>query len=300
MGLSKPALAFLIREHQHQPLCGPLLTLGRQAVYATPQEIDRLCRTAGVATQHTDKDENAETNIPQWQGTRQSRYASDVAFFRYLGLDEVVAIDCSEYEGADIVADLNHPLAAELENRFGCVLDGGTCEHVFNVRQCLMNVARLVRPGGRVIHLSPMNNYANHGFYQLSPTLFFDYYSANEFTGLRGFVVEQSVSLTGRTRWSLFEWSAARGEHHLTSPNQLLFIFVAEKTADSTVDKIPLQSTYRKQFAAAQGVGSETIGNLHGIWRRLPSWAQVPMRRYVPHLDPARRPWRLKRTAQLT
>lgn len=299
MGLFKPALEFLIREHLRQPLSGPLLTLGRQAVYATPEEIERMCSRAGVVPQEADETEDAHTNIPQWQGTPNAKYASDRAFFRNLGLREVLAMDCSEYEGADILADLNAPIDTRLENRFGCVVDGGTTEHVFNTRQCLMNIARLVRPGGRVIHFSPMNNYANHGFYQLSPTLFYDYYATNEFTGLRGYVIEQSVSLRGRTHWSLYEWNSARGDHHMTSRKQLLFIFIAEKETCSTADKIPVQSWYDRQFSAANTVEPGTTVQLRDVWRGLPLWVQIPLRRFVPRLDPARRPWRLKRTARL-
>jgi hypothetical protein len=72
--------------------------------------------------------------------------------------------------------------------------------------------------------------------------------------------------------------------------------FVATKTDASTVDKIPVQSWYAREFAAAQTIDRQAAGRLDAIWRRLPQWLQVFLRRSVPRLDPARRPWRLKST----
>lgn len=42
----------------------------------------------------------------------------------------------------------------------------------------------MLRPGGTVIHIVPCNGWVNHGFYQISPTLMFDYYQAAGFEPL--------------------------------------------------------------------------------------------------------------------
>jgi hypothetical protein len=39
----------------------------------------------------------------------------------------------------------------------------------------------MLRPHGTVIHIVPCNGWVNHGFYQISPTLMFDYYGAAGF-----------------------------------------------------------------------------------------------------------------------
>jgi len=54
-------------------------------------------------------------------------------FARELGASKVSAMDVSEYEGADILHDLNVPAPANLHERFDLLIDGGTLEHVFNV-----------------------------------------------------------------------------------------------------------------------------------------------------------------------
>jgi hypothetical protein len=58
------------------------------------------------------------------------------------------------------------------------VIDPGTLEHCFNIGQAMMNAANAVKPGGRIFHISPMTM-VNHGFYNLCPTMFHDFYQQN-------------------------------------------------------------------------------------------------------------------------
>ena len=53
------------------------------------------------------------------------------------------------------------------------VVDGGTLEHVFDYPTALRNAMRMVRVGGHLILNAPVNNFPGHGFYQISPELFF-------------------------------------------------------------------------------------------------------------------------------
>lgn len=84
-------------------------------------------------------------------------------------------VDIEKFSGVEKIADLNHPQDL---GQFDVVLDPGTTEHCFNIGQALMNAANAVRPGGRILHLSPVTM-VNHGFYNLCPTLFHDFYKQN-------------------------------------------------------------------------------------------------------------------------
>lgn len=90
---------------------------------------------------------------------------------RYLGASEIVSMDASDYEGADIIHDLNKPVPQELWSQFDTVIDGGTLEHVFHVPNALNSIAKMLKVGGRFIGMSPANNWFGHGFYQFSPEL---------------------------------------------------------------------------------------------------------------------------------
>lgn len=56
------------------------------------------------------------------------------------------------------------------------VLDPGTLEHVFNAPTALCNMNSLVAPHGYMIHWNPVTM-INHGFYNFSPTFYYDWYA---------------------------------------------------------------------------------------------------------------------------
>lgn len=114
-----------------------------------------------------------------------------------LGATSVTSVDASDFEGATVRADLNEPVADDLRHRFDTVLDAGTTEHVFNFPVALANAMDMVRTGGRLIHMVPMNQAAGHGFYQLSPESF-----------LRTLVAENGY----RVECALVREETARGE----------------------------------------------------------------------------------------
>ena len=52
-------------------------------------------------------------------------------------------LDFSEIERPSLVHDLNQPVPAPLKGRYGWVIDGGTAEHIFDVRAVLSNIISL-------------------------------------------------------------------------------------------------------------------------------------------------------------
>ncbi|MCR4300708.1 MAG: hypothetical protein NUV51_03785 [Sulfuricaulis sp.] len=90
-------------------------------------------------------------------------------------------VDIFRHQGFEILCDLNQP--AHFPAEYDLVIDPGTLEHCFNIGQAMINAASAVKVGGRIFHGSPLTM-LNHGFYNLSPTLFQHFYEAN------GFVVD--------------------------------------------------------------------------------------------------------------
>jgi hypothetical protein len=64
---------------------------------------------------------------------------------------------------------------------FDAFLDAGTLEHVFDAPAALRGLMGSLAPRGVGIHISPMDGFANHGFYQFGPKLFARLYAANGF-----------------------------------------------------------------------------------------------------------------------
>ena len=98
---------------------------------------------------------------------------------RHMGASSVDSVDASSYEQATILHDMNSPLPQQYHRQFDTAIDGGCCEHVFNVTQALWNCSMLCKPGGQIIHILPANNFCGHGFWQFSPELFFALYSTS-------------------------------------------------------------------------------------------------------------------------
>ena len=95
----------------------------------------------------------------------------------FFGSSAVHSFDNSSYEGATHIHDFNQPIPESHHGKYDTVIDAGSLEHIFDVRTAVENFAKMLRPGGRIIHVNPANNFCGHGFYQFSPEFFFSVYS---------------------------------------------------------------------------------------------------------------------------
>jgi SAM-dependent methyltransferase len=173
MGLSRGAVTLLVREAARRPLAGSVCTLGRQHVYVTAAELAHVARRHNVPLAAKPLELHRERDLAA------RGFISDGCLLKSLGLTEIVRLDCSDYEAPDEIFDLNEPATpSHLVGRFDLVLDSGTLEHVFDVPAVLRHCLRMVKPGGRIIHLTPSSNCVDHGLYSVSPTLYADFYSA--------------------------------------------------------------------------------------------------------------------------
>ena len=105
---------------------------------------------------------------------------------------------------ADLIHDLNVPIAESLHERFDVLLDIGTIEHVFDTRQVLITYLSLVRVGGLLCIHAPVSGYCWHGLHTFHPTVIRDALSENgcqiryeSFSDVRGTDIESS-HLQGR------------------------------------------------------------------------------------------------------
>ncbi len=164
MGVDYVSAKKLIQFAQSRGLGKRVLMLGRHKLNVkerlTPA-LDGLCAELGLPVRYADfvqEDGYAET------------------FFRRLGAERVDTLDLSDFEGANILHDLNDPVPDDLEGRFDLIFDGGTSEHIFDVATCMDNLGRMLAPGGVLVSCVPANNWFAHGFYQFGPELVYGYW----------------------------------------------------------------------------------------------------------------------------
>ena len=141
------------------------ITLGRQGVLFGPGDLRRESKRCGV-------DIGERDFAACFEREPMGRLYAE-GFFSALRCRELTSADYSPFEGANLIHDLNHAFPVSLESSYDMVFDGGTLEHIFNYPAALTNCMRLVRPGGHFVSIAPANSLMGHGFYQISPELFF-------------------------------------------------------------------------------------------------------------------------------
>jgi len=194
-----------------------VLALGYPDLVATAEEIEALL---GVRpTEFTD--------FGAWHGRRHP-LPETLHVFRALG----ATLDCVDIQasrGIERIVDLNFPCAL---GRYDLVIDPGTIEHCFNIGQALMNAASAVDAGGAIFHAIPMSM-ANHGFYNVNPTLLHDFYTQN------GWRIEL---LKGVNRQGAFHVPAT---DRFEVPPEAVLHCIAVREHDSEL-QIPRQTKYLK------------------------------------------------------
>jgi hypothetical protein len=104
MGMMVPVLRLLLREHKRRPLHGRGLLVGRQTVPLTLTEAEALIKQEGLAPKNTDYQIDVDT-----RSAKGTDYITEKTFFQMFSDLDLVTLDVTDYEGAEIVHDLQSP-----------------------------------------------------------------------------------------------------------------------------------------------------------------------------------------------
>ncbi len=274
MGITSSFGALRLRAKNRGADFSDVVTLGRPTPKIPRRELARMLSRAG----------NAGTDAAR---VAASGYA-DEFLHAALSAKSVSAIDYSGYQKADIVHDLNLPVPNHLHRRFSAVIDGGTLEDVFDVRQVLANYMNMVRIGGSIFLNVPGNNLLGHGFYQFSPELFYRVFSQDNGSVTREVSVIESpfstVEASPRQRcFHTVDPREAGKRVRLVNSRPLTLFVHAQRTEDKALlQHSPMQSDYvstrdqhkrpqrdadrRGKGARTDGVRMFGTGCLPGVW----------------------------------
>lgn len=171
-------------------------------------------------------------------------------FFRMLGFSKVTEIEYADSGHRDcVLMDLNQPDTPEsLVDSADAVFDLGTSEHIFHFPNLLRHMGRMLKLQGLVLHHAPTNGQVNHGFFQFSPTAYFDYYRANGYTPLVGFINQFNTAADAVQDFhdigAEAEWKEITLDHRAA-----MTVFLARKNDAVPTQVFPLQSVYARQEA---------------------------------------------------
>jgi hypothetical protein len=128
-------------------------------------------------------------------------------FGQWVG-DEYEDLDLDE---SDIELDLNGDLK-QLSQKYGCVFNVGTLEHVWNTHAAWVNALRAVKRGGYFLCHSPVSGYKNHGLHITSAPAIQAFVSKNGFKILDSWTTQANMG-------ELF-WLVAKKEKHIETTDR--------------------------------------------------------------------------------
>lgn len=247
MGLAIPALKYLIKSSKKYHFKGPLLTLGNQDIYADYQTTLKYFKTFHLKPKKLKKISLTTSKDLININSKAKNYLHASSFFELLGINSkyYYDIDKFDFDKPKIIHDLQKPISKNFHNFFNLIIDVGTIEHIFDIKSVLFNIAKITKIGGYVLHLSPTHNFINHGFYQLSPTFFYDFYTQNGFRVIEAYYVEIKPNC-----YRFFEYNQDQDYTGLfINPlNRISSCFLFQKVINPNHLVYPDQYYYQKSF----------------------------------------------------
>lgn len=179
--------------------------------------------------------------VAKWHGLPHEDVVETRSLFAALGL-QLDCVDMRPGHGVDRVVDLNENLPDDLAGRYQMIIDPGTIEHCFNIGQAMINITRALSVGGYAVHVNPMTM-INHGFYNLNPTFYSDFYGDN------GFQIGFMTGLAPKIRPDAF-FNTDPMQRMKGVPEDSVMMVIAQRVADRPI-VWPVQSKYRKAATSA-------------------------------------------------
>jgi hypothetical protein len=162
MGLDTNGTKFLLSCRKNGTSFRRTLMVGRQILNLEFQELRKDLQGFSLFS----SDEQVKNLLTSHQGYSEG-------LLQLLGAEEIDSLDYSNYEGANLLHDMNLPIPDHWKARYDTVLESGSLEHIFNFPVSIANCMEMVAENGRLIIITPVNNIMGHGFYQFSPEIFY-------------------------------------------------------------------------------------------------------------------------------
>lgn len=247
MAIERNCALLLLKARKDGASFGRSLMLGHQSMALNRPEYESFHRLAGAVPEST-----------------TPAYADGL--FRALGASQVDVMDYSDYEGANLLHDLNQPVPDPFKAAFDAVVDGGTLEHVFNFPTAIRNCMEMVRPGGSFFSATIPNNWCGHGFYQFSPELFHRVFSPENGFRVAGMYLAE---LDASRWWSVRDPAEARSRVELVNDHPVfLLVHAVREQVVPIFARTPQQSDYVSAWTGS-GDGPARDGWTQRL-RRLP------------------------------
>jgi hypothetical protein len=245
-----------------------VLTLGVQDCYFTYDSLAAFFHRHNIPYKSvTESDILYNTGFP-FSETLRKRYSHNIhqiTMFEMLGFkrENIKSMDVMDLEGANYVHDLNNPVDHKLHDQFDLILDAGTSEHIFGLKEAFMNLIAMTRINGFIVHFNP-SDLINHGFYNMTAELYESTYRVN------GFDVEEikyiffPTDLKDMERFYIaYDWLKVS---NLMQPYYTLAAWGSFRKRENVLFRVPLQgeNNSKSELNLVHGENGLVIGR----WNR--------------------------------
>lgn len=233
MGFLPGAIEIVLAWHRKLNFSGPVLTLGNQEIWASYEELVALFNQSACPykpqTEIIPHTSRTFSDNPECMKISENFVHARV-LFSMMGIDDYTDMDKFDSDKPVILHDMNLPVDEKLHDRYSLIVDGGTIEHIFDMRQVMENILKMLRPGGHVIHIAGF--FMDHGFYGLSPCFFYDFYKANGFTDFECTILQvnyDNILRDYKKTWPHFDYTYGMRMDELLEHDKKVLIFFAAR-----------------------------------------------------------------------
>jgi hypothetical protein len=230
MGLSRPTIRLLARALAPKRRSGSVVTFGKSGIEGQYEPIREILVQEGITPATLEAAQVEHDSLTQF-----GRSLHQDTLFRMLGFSVVHSLDYFASEQPTFQIDLNQPVPETLRGRYDLLMDAGTTEHCFDVRQVLANAVAV------------LDFYAANGFDELELKIVFS----------RGF--------SGRTY--CLDYASADARLYANFPGPALLFFLGRKATVLPETVIPLQGAHASQGPTTEPFGSSP--RLRGLAQHL-------------------------------
>ncbi|MBL19926.1 MAG: hypothetical protein CMC82_08950 [Flavobacteriaceae bacterium] len=244
MGISTHIFRTILKEHKFKPLKGKGLLLGRQSIFFDQYQMKNIAKQEGVKLKQISLATDTET--------RAGGKIVDYDLFKHFTDMNFDALDITDYEGANVIHDMNTPLPDNLFEKYDFLYNGSCMDNLFNPSQFIQNCTDLLKPNGTFLSIEHGSSFPG-GYLFYSPDWFLDFFAINQFNDAQVFVADFAGFKSPHhieSPWQLWNWNplchGIPTEHsiHLNPSNRLILV-VAEKGQSIFEIKQPVQGQYR-------------------------------------------------------
>jgi hypothetical protein len=149
--------------------------LGDQVLYINKKSALKILKRHSV-----DNLDDVDFGVSHRPEFARRGFISTKSFFSQLGVKKLAFIDLNEF--GDVQLDLNRNIPPQFSNHTSFLINVGTIEHIMDIYTGLKNCARLVTVNGALLMVVPKRIYPSHGFFDINPTLLYDFYGEHGFS----------------------------------------------------------------------------------------------------------------------